>query len=163
MLAQHTGEGLLQDGPDHEGLAGRGLKPGRTRDSLRARGEIDFRDGGILQHRGAALEGAQHVVGIVVNEVEVIAGLSAKRFVGIAVLSKGGQNRTDHGRGLAPLRDTDDDIASGHTMIFELELADQLEVLESFQRADQRAIGSGHLPDQPILNIGGQVRLQLLP
>src|SRR5206468_12147803 len=106
---------------------------------------------------------AQQFVGIVVNEVEVIARLLAERLVERAILPKGGQNRPDHGRGLASLRDADDDITSVHAMIFELELADQLEVLKSFQRADQRAISARHLSDQPVLDIAGQVRLQTPP
>ena len=145
---------VLHHHPQRVQTGGGGLHPGRTGDRLRAGGQVDLGDARMLDHRAAAFERQQHIVGVVVDEPGLgwIVGVDLRAAAGGA----------DHRRGLAAFGDREHHVVGADAVVLQLQAADQLQVLEAFQRADQGAVAAGDLAAHTVLD-PGQGSLDLRP
>jgi hypothetical protein len=83
---------------------------------------------------------------------------------GVALpLVQGRQHRADDRRRLAALGDADDDVALPDPPVLELQPADERQVLEAFERADQGPVGPGHLAHEGLLDPGPDPSLEPPP
>jgi hypothetical protein len=155
----------LDDGSHDIGLDGRGLHPRRTGDGLGPGRQVDLGDARLGQDAPAPVEGQEPVVRIVVDEVQPFAAFSGAVSRLALPLVERGQDRPDDRRRLAALGDTDDDVAFADASVMELQAADELEVLEALEGADQGPVRPGHLADEGLLdtlrNAAGELRRDL--
>ena len=126
---------------DRRGLHARGAGDGH-----RAGGEVDLLDARVLDHLTAALDvRAEDVVGVVVDEVDLRAGVDAL------------PGRADDKRRLAALGDGEDHVAGRHAEIANLLPAERGEVLEPLDRLDEREVAAGHHAERAVFpRLGGR-------
>ena len=94
---------------------------------------------------------AQHVVGIVIDEINFRADINAL------------PRRADDERSLAAFRDGEHHVPAVHAEVVDLFFSESSEVLEALDRLDEREIAASHHRERAALPVFGRRRTALLP
>ena len=151
-LAQQCTRRVFQHHAQHVQAGGGGLHAGGAGDRLRPGRQRDLGDARIVQHAAAAFERAQHLIGIVVDEPRaacIRASLVGRR-----------QRGADHRGRLTAFGDGEYQVLRPDAVVLQLQAADLGNVLEAFQRGDQRAVAAGDLAAHAFAQ-AGEARLDL--